>query len=180
MQCIRLNSILLSLAFLVGLSLRGNGLPSPLGQGEVDTGQYSGVQEVVCVQRGAVAIRSEVWCELGGLDERYWPAYYEQIDLCLRAQAAGWRVAVACEATVTHFALETAETMKNGAGEGLMVGRARFLIKHYKFADWITKYIPDELRWLSEWSNHGLRMLALRTLFKAGMRGEKLAAGRNG
>ena len=41
----------------------------------------------------AWVVRSEVWVELGGLDDRFF-AHMEEIDLCWRMQLSGWRVCV--------------------------------------------------------------------------------------
>ena len=41
---------------------------------------------------GSLLIRKDVWDELGGLDESYYPAYFEDVDFCLRVVEAGWEV----------------------------------------------------------------------------------------
>ena len=35
------------------------------------------------------------FADLGGFDERFFPAYYEDVDYCLRARQKGWRLAIA-------------------------------------------------------------------------------------
>jgi GT2 family glycosyltransferase len=42
-------------------------------------------------------IRRETWEQVGGFDERYFPAYYEDADLCLAVRQLGW--SVLCEPT---------------------------------------------------------------------------------
>jgi GT2 family glycosyltransferase len=39
---------------------------------------------------GSLLIRKDVWDELGGFDDRYYPAYFEDLDLTLRAGEMGW------------------------------------------------------------------------------------------
>lgn len=39
-------------------------------------------------------IRKEVWDRLGGFDERFYPAWFEDVDYCRRLLDAGWTVAV--------------------------------------------------------------------------------------
>jgi len=51
----------------------------------------------------ATAYRGELLATIGGFDEGFWPAYYEDVDLALRARAAGWRIALAADATLVHF-----------------------------------------------------------------------------
>jgi N-acetylglucosaminyl-diphospho-decaprenol L-rhamnosyltransferase len=58
-------------------------------------------RDIDWVSGAAMAIRSEVWEAAGPLDERY-RFYCQDIDLCLRARKAGWRVAVIENARVVH------------------------------------------------------------------------------
>ena len=46
-------------------------------------------------------VRSNVYRELGGLDERFF-AHMEEIDLCWRMQLQGWKVTVVPESVVYH------------------------------------------------------------------------------
>lgn len=39
---------------------------------------------------GLLLVRREVWSELEGMDESFYPAYFEDVDFCLRAAKAGW------------------------------------------------------------------------------------------
>lgn len=63
-----------------------------LGHGEPDSGQNAEPLSVEYVTGACLAIRRTVWDELGGLDEDYRPAYYEDVDLCARARHAGHTV----------------------------------------------------------------------------------------
>jgi GT2 family glycosyltransferase len=58
-------------------------------------------RDVDWVSGAAMAFRREVWDAAGPLDERF-RFYCQDIDLCLRARDAGWRVAVIEEARVVH------------------------------------------------------------------------------
>ncbi|HSY50779.1 MAG TPA: glycosyltransferase [Thermoanaerobaculia bacterium] len=58
-------------------------------------------RDIDWVSGAAMAIRREVWEAAGPLDERY-RFYCQDIDLCLRARKAGWRVAVVENARVVH------------------------------------------------------------------------------
>jgi GT2 family glycosyltransferase len=50
-------------------------------------------RDVSAVTGACMAIRRELFLELGGFDERF-PVNYNDVDLCLRARAAGYRVIV--------------------------------------------------------------------------------------
>jgi len=47
-------------------------------------------------------VRSSVWRELGGLDERYLRAYWEDADFCMRVRRRGLRVAYAPQSEIVH------------------------------------------------------------------------------
>jgi len=57
--------------------------------------------EVDWVSGAAMAFRREVWEQAGPFDERF-RFYCQDIELCLRARDAGWRVAVIEDARVVH------------------------------------------------------------------------------
>jgi GT2 family glycosyltransferase len=50
----------------------------------------------------ALLVRRELFVELGGFDQAYDPAYFEDVDLCLRVRAAGWNVVYEPSAVVAH------------------------------------------------------------------------------
>jgi GT2 family glycosyltransferase len=150
----------------IGINMRDNGLTNNLGQGEPDEGQYHGVIEANSVLGAAMAVRQEVWTELGGLDERFFPAYYEETDFCYRSRAHDWGVGVACDATVTHFDAQKNRRTDPVFLEMFFRSRAHFLKKHYRFSDWLTRFLPDEIRWLFYWGSKGMRRIALKTLLQ--------------
>ena len=57
-------------------------------------------------------VRSSLWHDIGGFDERYSPGYYEDVDLAFSARARGFRVVYQPRAVVMHY-------------EGLTYGRDR-------------------------------------------------------
>lgn len=72
-----------------------------IGHDEIDQGQYDSLGAVDAVS-GCAMLVSRAACEqFGGFDESFF-AYVEDVDLCLRARAAGWRVCVAPRARVVH------------------------------------------------------------------------------
>ncbi|MBX2997418.1 MAG: glycosyltransferase family 2 protein [Caldilineaceae bacterium] len=48
------------------------------------------------------AIRRAVWEEIGLLDERFYPAYYEETDYCFRARSAGYSIGSVPLAQAVH------------------------------------------------------------------------------
>lgn len=57
--------------------------------------------EVAWVSGAAMAFRRDVWDAAGSLDERF-RFYCQDIEFCLRARKAGWRVAIVEDARVVH------------------------------------------------------------------------------
>src|SRR5690606_23022289 len=68
---------------------------------EYDQGQHDGVHDVLAVSTAGMLIRRDVWEELGGLDPAL-PLFRDDIDLCWRARAAGFRVLNVTAAVAWH------------------------------------------------------------------------------
>ncbi|MFN8498729.1 MAG: glycosyltransferase [Anaerolineae bacterium] len=88
------------------------------GYGEADDGQWdtalsSGSEPRVDYVTGAVfAVRRSVWEELGGFDDLFSPAYFEEVDYCWRVKARQLRVVYQPLARAIHF--ETTTLGKGG------------------------------------------------------------------
>lgn len=54
------------------------------------------------VTAAAMLIRAETWESLGGFDAAAFPIAFNDVDFCLRAGAAGWRVALDPRAALIH------------------------------------------------------------------------------
>ncbi|MCB2228218.1 MAG: glycosyltransferase family 2 protein [Desulfarculaceae bacterium] len=63
-------------------------------------------REFQAVTGGCMMVRGELWEQLGGLDEDY-PFGLEDIDFCLRARQAGWRIFCCQGAESLHFESQT-------------------------------------------------------------------------
>lgn len=72
-----------------------------VGHGQTDLGQYDSWREPVAVTGCAMLVGSDTCRELEGFDDAFF-AYLEDADLCLRARAAGRRIAIAPRARVLH------------------------------------------------------------------------------
>ncbi len=91
-----------------GAMLRSDGVPRVLGTGlDVGTPPFNRPADVDYVSGACLALRAEFWRELGGLDARYAPAYYDDVDLCMAARVRGLRVRMRSDARVVHLASQS-------------------------------------------------------------------------
>jgi hypothetical protein len=68
---------------------------------EEDLGQYDTVIPVVWATGAALMIRSRMYWEAGGLDARFF-AHQEEIDLCWRLRARGYKIVCVPQSVVYH------------------------------------------------------------------------------
>jgi GT2 family glycosyltransferase len=68
---------------------------------DTDHGQYDSPEDVMWATGACLMVRSSVYRELGGLDERFF-AHMEEIDLCWRMQLTGWKVTIVPDSLVYH------------------------------------------------------------------------------
>ncbi len=80
-----------------------DGSTSHLGRGlPADEAALLTRRDVDYVSFCSAMVRREAWEDVGGFDERYFPAYYEDADLCMTARAKGWRVVCEPASVVIH------------------------------------------------------------------------------
>jgi GT2 family glycosyltransferase len=65
--------------------------------------RYNFSCDVDYVSGCAMLVRTALWHRLGGLDTQYAPAYYDDVDICLRARKSGWLVRYAPLSCIVHF-----------------------------------------------------------------------------
>ena len=102
----------------------------------------------------------ELFLGIGGFDEFCRPAYYQDIDYCVRLWKSGKRVVFDPGAVVVHF--EFANPMSEAQAEKAPVARRKLFVKHH--ADWIArKHAPSDTRLLDARaaSSRGQRILVL-------------------
>lgn len=67
-------------------------------------------REVDYASGAALLVRRDVFDAVGGFDARFQPAYYEDVDLCFKIRAHGYRVVYEPSAVVTHIGGQSYET----------------------------------------------------------------------
>lgn len=112
------------------------GLPYPRGRDEPAKGQYDKEAQIMGASGGASMFRASMFKDVGLFDEDFF-AYYEDVDLGLRAHTRGWRMVFAPKAKVLHATGTTSGRVKNfGTLQGLK-NQPLLLIKN----------IPSPLFW---------------------------------
>jgi len=112
--------------YSAGQGLTRDGRALEEGAGEAQSPVYLQAQEVFGVCGAACLLRRELFEQLGGYDERYF-AFYEDVDLNVRARIAGWRFGYVPEAVVWHVgnASWKAEAPNPSAWNARLVARNR-------------------------------------------------------
>jgi len=79
-------------------------------------------------------VRKALYEELGGLDERYLPVSFNDVDFCLRVREAGYRVVWTPHAELYHR--ESASRGKNRSAEKVRLAKreAAYMRKRWKHA----------------------------------------------
>ncbi len=92
----------------------------------------------------ALLVRGEVLRELGGFDERFAPAYYEDTDLCFAARERGWEVWYQPDALVVHLeGVSHGRDEHNGLKAYQGVNREKF---RRKWARALASHAPADVR----------------------------------
>lgn len=126
-----------------GYLLWPQGFGMHYGVGAPDDGQFDTPQAVEFVTGALLAVRREVFQEVGGLDEGFYPAYYEDVDWCFRIRAAGYTIWYEPRAVGVHQesgALRDMPTREVAYHRG----RWRFLLKHLPPQRLLAEVIPAE------------------------------------
>ncbi|HEX4308052.1 MAG TPA: glycosyltransferase family 2 protein [Solirubrobacterales bacterium] len=114
--------------YSAGQALTPDGRAVELGAGEEQGVAAARPGAVFGVCGAACLLRRELFAELGGYDESFF-AFYEDVDLNVRARIAGWDFAYVPEAVVWHLgnASWMAEAPRPGAWNARLVARNRIV-----------------------------------------------------
>lgn len=124
-----------------------------------DEAEYSYVKEVDYISGAAIMIRRSLWKEIGGFDEQFAPAYYEDSDLAFEVRKHGYKVVIQPKSVVIHH-----EGISNG--RDITSGQKRFQeINSVKFKEKWKDVLANEQMNLSD----GLFLARDRSQFKKRM-----------
>lgn len=110
-------------------------LPTHDGIGQADEGQWNSVKRCDYIIGAAMGIKGELLAKIGGFDERFF-LYFEDTDLCRRAQQAGFEVVYLPEPTATHIESATTQKASFFYLRHFHTSRLRFAHKHGEEGVW--------------------------------------------
>jgi len=112
---------------------RSDGWGEPYGKGgDAARGEYNFVRDVDCVTGACFLVPRARWEALGGFDDAYAPAFYEEFDLAVALHEAGLRVVYQPASEVTHF---------GSASYGTEARDRQSLINHARFCRKWARYL---------------------------------------
>jgi GT2 family glycosyltransferase len=143
-------------------------MPRDVGRGEIDQGQYTVPLEVDYVTGCAMMVRRAVFNQAGLFDPSY-RMYYEDADLCARAQSAGFRLLVEPRAKMWHMVSVSAGRQAATTRYQRTRYRARFYRQHpHGPFPWLTLAVL----WMQELARMGMALARGQLdLVAAGWRG---------
>lgn len=143
--------------------LHPNAMPEHYGIKPEHGTDWFNTKDVSYVTGALIAFRRADLEELGGFDEEYWPAYFEEADLCWRMRKRGKRVRYVAEAVGYHH--ESPGLTKNSLRFVRTMYRSRmvFLVKNFTLQDFVTRFIPFEVKWFFGPFARGFRFETLRS-----------------
>jgi hypothetical protein len=144
----------------------------PLGYGRnIGYGQLEPpllqITEADYVAGVATALRVEMLEQIGLFDEGFNPAYFEDVDLCLRAQAAAWELAIAYDATLVHHEGAASSVASYAHAALIERNRLRLLLKHWPVARLLGEWRELELAELLQRARQGASQLVRRAYLRA-------------
>lgn len=77
----------------------------------------SGPREVEQPPGAFIMVRREAWKAIGGLDESFWPIWFEDVDFCHRLLKAGFKINFTPAAKASHVGAHSIRQMPRGERE---------------------------------------------------------------
>jgi O-antigen biosynthesis protein len=114
------------------------------GERQEDTGQFDSPADVDYLTGAALAVRREAFTAVDGFDESYFPAYWEDVDLCFRLREAGWGVQYRPELLGIHHEGSGLER-EASYFEMWTRNRLRFAQRHLEQDEWWRQFVPAEI-----------------------------------
>lgn len=108
-----------------------NGECTNFGKGNLaDLPEFNYVKEVDYISGASIIIRKSIWDNIGGFDERFSPAYYEDTDLAFEIRKNGYKVMYQPRSVVIHFeGISNGKSIKSGIKQYQTINKYKFIQK---------------------------------------------------
>ncbi len=95
--------------------------------------EYNYIKECDYVSGACFIIRKSLWSDIGGFDERFAPAYYEDVDLAFEVRKRGYRVVYQPNSVVIHYeGVSHGNTIDKGIKKFQETNKEKFIKKWHK------------------------------------------------
>ncbi|MBX3729827.1 MAG: glycosyltransferase family 2 protein [Candidatus Sumerlaeia bacterium] len=143
--------------------LHPNAMAEHPGVNQPDTGQFDADRDVDYVTGALLAMRRADLEALGGMDEDFFPAYYEETDLCWRLRMSGRRVRYVAAAVGYHW-----ESVELGLFSPALVrmsyrSRMIFAVKNLVGGRRLAEFVRFETTWFFGPHARGFRGPVIRS-----------------
>lgn len=115
---------------------------------EVDSGQADELCDVDYVTGASLAVRQPVLEQIGLLDPEFAPFYYEEVDLCWRTRAAGFRVVYVPDSVAIHHESIAMRQLPKRMIYNLQRNRLLFVLKYDDDSQFLNEFVPAERLYL--------------------------------
>lgn len=132
----------------------GNGWNYGRGMDPEDP-KFNFVREVDYCSGASLMIRKDLWDRIGGFDERYAPAYYEDTDICFEIRKSGYKVYYQPKSIVIHHEGKTAGIdLQSGYKKYQTINREKFISK---WSYELMEQFPNDPKNIFKAANRGIR-----------------------
>jgi len=99
--------------------------------------EYNFSRDVDYISGACLVFRKALWNQIGGFDEVFTPAYYEDTDFCFETKKLGLKVRYVSTAKVVHFeGVSHGSDEDSGVKKYQVINRGKFFTK---WEDWLEK-----------------------------------------
>jgi len=126
-----------------------NGLTAHIGRGLRAPDAFAETCDVDYVCGALIALRVDTWERFGPFDEGYFPAYFEEVDFCVRVRAGAMRVVYVPDSRARHAeAGSSAGTSSRVFLQRYHRSRLRFVARHLLRRGRGAQWLRAEAAWL--------------------------------
>ena len=131
-----------------GIGLTEHGRVGYINRGRAVASVSSDPIEVVAAPTACWLMRRSAQEAVGTFSEMYYPVQYEDVDLCLRLQLAGWKTICDCTVRIKHIENVTTRNLKDYPFARLTVSNGMsFKEKWRELLPQLATMTPDEITW---------------------------------